>query len=77
MIIEVESYCGNTLISGKVRNIGQLKNRMMKIIKEFGTDNFVDFFCVQFGFNVYPYDEYIIADYVIDLDTYQVYKPTY
>lgn len=77
MIIEVESYYGNTLISGKVRNIGQLKNRMMKIIKEFGTENFVDFFYIQFGFNVYPYDEYIIVDYVIDLDTYQVYKPTY
>ena len=77
MIIEIESYYGNTLISGKVRNIGQLKNRMMKIINEVGADNFVDFFCIQFGFNVYPYDEHIIVDYVIDLDTYQVYKPIY
>ncbi len=40
MIIEIESYYGNTLISGKARNISQLKNRIMKIINDFGTDNF-------------------------------------
>ena len=44
MIIEIESYYGNTLISGKARIISQLKNRIMKIINDFGTDNFVDFF---------------------------------
>ena len=35
----------------------------------------LDFFFIQFGLTIYPYDEHIIIDYVIDLKTYLIYKP--
>ncbi|OCG01059.1 hypothetical protein [Gilliamella sp. wkB112] len=77
MLIEIESFYGGTLISGKVRSIGQLKSRMMKIIHEVGPEQFIDTFCHRYGYDIYPYDNNIQVDYVIDLDIYHVYQPSY
>ncbi|OCG41967.1 MULTISPECIES: hypothetical protein [unclassified Gilliamella] len=75
MIIEIESFYGNTLISGKASSIGQLKSRMMKVLNDVGSENFTHIFCFRYGYQIYPYNKNIAVDYVIDLDIYHVYQP--
>lgn len=77
MLIEIESFYGNILISGKVSSISQLKSRMMKIIHEVGSEQFIDTFYRQYGYDIYPYVNNIQVDYVIDLDIYHIYQPSY
>ncbi|MWP62741.1 hypothetical protein [Gilliamella sp. Pas-s25] len=75
MIIEIESFYGNTLISGKITSIEQLKSRMMTVLNMVDTQNFTHTFCLSYGCQIYPYDKNIAVDYVIDLDIYHVYQP--
>ena len=77
MLIRIESFYGDSLLSGKVSSIGQLKYRMMAVLADCSTCDFVSVFCARYGYNIYPYDKSIQVDYVIDLDIYKVYKPVY
>lgn len=77
MLIEIESINGDVLLSGKRSSAEQLKYRMMKVLNEVSEDDFVSVFSVRYGYNIYPHDENIQVDYVIDLDIHKVYKPTY
>lgn len=77
MIIEIESYLGDKLISGKTLSIGQLKHQMEAILKQVSEKDFVSIFCARYDFEVLPYDENIEAHYVVDLDTHMVFQPKY
>lgn len=74
MLIRIESFYGDRLISGKVSSVGQLKYRMMTVLAEMGENDFTSIFCVRYGYDRYPYDPDIQVDYVIDLDTHMVYQ---
>ncbi len=73
MIIEVESYLGDTLITGKVSSIEQLRHQMLSVLLQVGEKDFVPFFCARYGFDIMPYDDYIKVDFRIDLDTHKVF----
>ncbi|GKX53385.1 hypothetical protein [Budvicia aquatica] len=77
MLIEIESLNGDILLSGKVSSVGQLKQRMMDVLDEVGSNDFVAIFCARYGYDIYPYDHNIKVDYIIDLDVHRVYKPAY
>ena len=75
MIIEIESYTGDMMLWGK--KIGE--RRLQAIVKELLTivseDDFPSAFCSRLGYESIPYDETLVADYVIDLDTHLVIRP--
>ena len=77
MLIKIESFYGDSLFSGKVSSIGQLKHRVMTVVADCDIQDFISVFCARYSYDIYPYDESIQVDYVIDLDTYLVYKPVY
>lgn len=77
MLIQIESFLGDALLSGKVSSIGQLKHRMMMVLADCDTCDFIAIFCARYGYDIYLYDENIQVDYVIDIDIYKVYKPVY
>lgn len=77
MLIEIESFYGDSLLSGKVSSIEQLRHQMLTVLADCDTCDFISVFCARYGYDIYPYDESIQVDYVIDLDTYMVYRPVY
>ena len=77
MLIEIESFYGNKLISGKKCTGKELRSKFKEAIKMADTDNFTVLFCRLFQFEEIPFDDNDKVDYVIDLDTYLVYKPRY
>lgn len=77
MLIEIESYLGDTLVFGKVRSIGQLKYRMMAVLNDTPTEDFTAIFCARYKFEILPYNPGAQVDYRMDLDTCKVYKPNY
>lgn len=77
MLIEIESFYGDSLLSGKVSSIEQLKYQVMTVLADCDIRNFISVFCARYSYDIYPYDESIQVDYVVDLDTYSVYKPVY
>ena len=77
MLIEIESFFGNRLISGKKCTEKELREKFRKVIKIAETQNFTELFCRMYNFEEYDLSEYIQADFVIDLDTHLVYAPRY
>ncbi len=77
MLVGIESINGDVLLSGKVSSVGQLKQRMMAVLSEVSEKDFISVFCARYGYDIYPYDENIRIDYLIDLDTHAVNKPIY
>lgn len=77
MLIKIESFYGNSLLSGKVSSIGQLKYRVMTVVADCDIQDFISVFCARYRYDIFLYDENIQVDYVVDLDTYLVYKPVY
>lgn len=75
-IIRIDSYFVDCLIIGKVASAEQLKYRMIEVLEEAETRDFLSIFCARYNFEVL-HDEGVRADYVIDLDTHLVYKPSY
>ena len=72
-IVDIESYWGDALIWGKASSAGQLKYRMMSVLKEVEAWDFVSVFCARYHFKQLLYDSNIEVDYRIDLDTYLVF----
>ncbi|WP_267339640.1 MULTISPECIES: hypothetical protein [unclassified Gilliamella] len=50
---------------------------MMTVVADCDIQDFMSVFCARYIYDIYPYDESIQVDYVVDLDTYSVYKPVY
>ncbi|MCX8674147.1 hypothetical protein J3U16_02455 [Gilliamella sp. B3023] len=77
MLIKIESFYGDSLLSGLVSSVAQLKHRVMAVLADCDLGDFISIFCARYGYYIYPYDERIQVDYVVDLDIYKVYKPIY
>lgn len=79
MIIEIESYLGDYIIEGKGHTKAELEEMLKNIVNEENYKNcgFVKLFCQRYSFKLLKRNEKTKSDYVIDLDTYQIYKLKY
>lgn len=78
MIIEIESYnIKNLYLSGGSCSEKSLREKMNHILA-MSDGNFTELFCRVYGFELISDSVEIDApDFVIDLDTYILYKPKY
>lgn len=69
MIIEIEYYKGNVLLTGKARGIAALKRQIADVEKLYDreNDNFTDLLCRMFNWTMIQTDEF--PDYIYDRDT--------
>lgn len=78
MIVEIDGYFENVLITGKTCSISELKKKY-KIVKTRCTDisKFADIFCRMYQFERLPSSHEIDVrpDVVIDTDTDRIYAP--
>ena len=78
MIVEIEGYETEAFVSGKKCSAGKLLWQMKKVIEHTEDHRyFTSLFCLMFGYDRIIYSDEISADFVIDIDTYRVYKPMY
>jgi len=77
MLVFIESFWGNKIITGKKCTENELRNKFKKALKITQTAEFTALFCRMFQFDELPLDEDIHVDYIMDLDTLLVYKPRY
>ena len=63
MIIRIESFYGDAVISGKVSTAGQLKYRVFKTLKEIGQKDFVPIFCARYNFDIMPIKKDVIGSF--------------
>jgi len=77
LLIRIDSFFGDKLISGARCTEKDLKEKFDKIIKVAEATEFTALFCRTFQFEELSTDAYIRVDYVIDLDTHLVYAPRY
>ncbi len=74
MIIEIEYYKKDTLLSGKSRSCCELQNQFAatEFMYDKETDNFIELLCRNYGWTVIETD--ILPDYVYDRDVQKLYK---
>ena len=78
MLVEIESFYGDRLISGKKCTEKALREKMNKILEMVeDARDFTPLFCRVYNYEEYPLSESHHVDFVIDLDTHLVYAPTY
>jgi len=78
MLVMIESFYGDRIISGKKCTEKTLRQKMNKILGMIGSiEDFTHLFCRVYCFEEYPCSEDIKIDFVIDLDTHIVYTPRY
>lgn len=77
MLIEIESFRGDKILSGKKCAEKELRQKMHQVLDLTEGEEFVAVFCRLFEFEVYSLLEADRIDYVIDLDTRIVYAPRY
>ena len=78
MIIEIEGYLIQVLLTGKKRTKQQLKQMYLQADKlTYEYFDFPDVFCRLHNFEEIPYSEDIEVDFVIDTDTGRIYTPSY
>ena len=78
MIIEMDGYYHQVLLSGKKSSKQQLKKKYLQA-KQL-TDDIKDLpnvFCRLNNFEPLPYDNNVEIDIVIDTDTDRIYSPSY
>ena len=69
MIIEIEYYKGNVLLTGKARGTAALKRQIADVEKLYDreNDNFTELLCRMFNWTMIQTDEF--PDYIYDRDT--------
>lgn len=74
MILEIEYYKKDILLSGKTVSFSELKKQLetTENIHDPETDNFIDMFCRNYQWNVI--ENNIFPDYVYDRDIKKLYK---
>jgi len=75
MLVFIDSYFGDRLISGRKCSLKELQERLRKIIDMSHGEDFTTLFCRVYNFEEFQFDNDFEIDMVIDLDTYRVYKP--
>lgn len=78
LIIEIEGYGIQILLTGKKCSKQQLKHNYF-LAKELCYEimDLPNVFCRLHGFEQIPYDNEMIVDFVIDIDTERIYSPSY
>jgi hypothetical protein len=78
MIISIEGYFHEVLLSGKKCTYRQLKQKYQqaKTLSQESQD-LPAFFSRMYSFDVLPWDDHVEVDYVIDTDTDRIYTPNY
>ncbi len=73
MIIEIEYYKKDTLLSGKAISLAELKKQLetTENIHDTETDNFTEMLCRNYGYVITETD--MIPDYVYDRDIRKLY----
>ena len=74
MILEIESYKKDVLLSGKMVSFSELKKQLetTENIHDTKTDNFIDMLCRNYHWNVI--ENSTLPDYVYDRDIKKLYK---
>lgn len=75
MLIEIEGYNIHELLSGPKMKEKDLRQKFLRAVKMIDMCDFTDLFCRLYKFDRIPYSDNIDVDYVMDLDTWLVYKP--
>lgn len=75
MIVKIEGYQVQTLVSGKKCSESKLHWQMKKAI-DFMTEEtkFVSMFSRLFDYEEIEYSDDVMVDYIIDIDIYKVFK---
>ena len=76
MLVYIESFYGDKLISGKKCTVKELEEMMQIVLGLIErTEDFTPLFCRSFKFEEYPMQEDIDYDYefTIDLDVHKVF----
>lgn len=78
MIIEIEGYFNQAILTGRKCSKQQLKQMYIQA-KELTLDtgNLPNLFCRLHNFEQVPYSKDIKVDFVIDADTDRIYSPSY
>ena len=77
MLIELESAYGDRIICGKHLTKSKLHNAMCEIFETNDERDFLSVFCAQYGYEELHDTDTVQVDYVLDLDTHQLFKPKY
>lgn len=77
MLVYVESYFGDRIISGKKCSEKKLREKFKQAFSINQAEDFTPIFCRMFKFEEIPFDQHIQVDFIIDLDTALVYAPKY
>lgn len=78
MIIEVDGYYEQVLLSGESCTLKELQQLYKQVKKQAATHVDVPWLLVaQYGFTQLPYDASVRVAFVIDTDTDRIYTPTY
>ncbi len=79
MIIEIESYCGDTLLFGKKRTFAVLEEQLTEIESLYDSsalpnDDFILLLCRRYGWTVLSETEanQVGTDYIYDRDTRKI-----
>ncbi|KKI91180.1 hypothetical protein WQ54_16195 [Bacillus sp. SA1-12] len=78
MIIEIDGYFQQVLLTGKKCSKHQLKQNYLQAKKlTFEIKDLPNVFCRLHNFEQIPYDYDIKVEFVIDTDTDKIYSPSY
>lgn len=78
LIIEIDGYFHQVVLSGKKCSKQQLKQKYLQVKKlTYEMKDLPNVFCRIHNFEQIPYDCNIQVDFVIDTDTDRIYSPTH
>ena len=79
MLVEIESFFGDRLISGKKYSLKELREKVKRALRraDMTSEDFTTTFCLMYHFEEQPYTDDSRTDFVFDLDINYVYKPRY
>lgn len=78
MMIEVDGYYEQVMLSGESCTLKELQSIYMQVKRQAVTVFDVpDVLVAQYGFTRVPYDGLVQVEFVIDTDTDRIYAPTY
>ena len=75
MILCIESWKGDTYLTGKKRTISELSCQIRQVERIFDreTDNFIPMLCRLYGWDVISNELDVVPDYTYDADTGLIY----
>jgi hypothetical protein len=78
MIIEIDSYYNQVLLTGKKCSKQQLEQKYLQAKKlTYDIKDLPNVFCKLHNFEPLPFDVDVEVEFVIDTDTDRIYSPSY